>query len=543
MIEVGATVGNYRVEQKIGSGAMGSVYLASHPIIGKRVALKVIHPELATSEEMLARFFNEARAVTQIGHPNIVSVQDFGQTPDGDSFIIMELLEGRGLGELLKAEGPFLPARAIHIGAQIADGLQAAHARGIIHRDLKPDNIILVPRDGDADFVKVLDFGLAKLQGPGAQAMRLKTRTGSLLGTPHYMAPEQCEGKSIDARVDVYALGCILFHLLTGRVPFPGEGFGEVLVKHLREPPPLPSRLNGAVPAALERIVLHALAKKADFRFKSMAEFAQALRAPEAFARKLDAGTSGILTPPSGLAAAMPPADEGPPRLASARIRIAGDAPTMLAGEAPSEADVQRALALAQQAHAELNPAVAAPVVRRDPAAGHAAATVPSLRGDDQAVPRRRGPMIAVGAVLGLTLIAGAFWGVRALHPHAASIAITSDPSGAEVLSGDRSLGTTPITLSLPHSEQPMVLSLRKEGFLPAQRSVVPAGDQALAVRLLERPPPQEEPAPEPPPAPPPPVAARPPSVTTATQPAKAAPAKKHKKTVTDDRLLLQPSF
>ena len=198
MIGVGATVGNYQVLQKIGSGAMGNVFLAHHPVIGKRVALKVIHPELASNEEMIARFFNEARAVTQIGHENIVDVQDFGQTPDGDSFIVMELLEGFSLGDKLKQEGALSIPRATHIALQLADGLSAAHARGIIHRDLKPDNIFLIPRGGDPDFVKILDFGLAKLTGP-SQAMSHQTKTGSLLGTPHYMAPEQAENvKKVD---------------------------------------------------------------------------------------------------------------------------------------------------------------------------------------------------------------------------------------------------------------------------------------------------------------------------------------------------------
>ncbi|HEX4382732.1 MAG TPA: serine/threonine-protein kinase, partial [Myxococcales bacterium] len=261
MIGVGSTVGNYQVQQKVGEGAMGSVYAAHHPRIGKRVALKVIHPELASNEEMLFRFFQEARAVTQIGHENIVEVQDYGQSPEGESFIVMELLEGRGLGDVLKQEGALSVPRAVHIALQLADGLAAAHARGIIHRDFKPDNIMLIRRGSDSDFVKILDFGLAKLTGPGAMQQH-KTRTGSLLGTAHYMAPEQAESKQIDHRVDVYALGCILFQMLAGRVPFPGEGFGDVLIKHIREPPPLLTRLNPQVPKSIEKIVLHALAKK-----------------------------------------------------------------------------------------------------------------------------------------------------------------------------------------------------------------------------------------------------------------------------------------
>ena len=287
MIEIGSTVGNYRVMRKLGSGSMGSVYLAEHPMIGKRVALKVIHSDLADNEEMVSRFFNEARAVTLIGHENIIEVIDFGQTPDGENFIVMELLEGRSLGDRLKAE-PILPlGDTLHIAAQIADGLFASHQRGIVHRDLKPDNVYLIARDGDENFVKILDFGLAKLtQGGGA--LSHKTRAGSVLGTPHYMAPEQCEGKpDIDHRVDVYALGCILYQCLCGRVPFPGEGFGEVLVKHLREPPVMPSKVNPDIPREIEAVILQALAKRKEFRFQSMREMAQALRAPEAWAQEM----------------------------------------------------------------------------------------------------------------------------------------------------------------------------------------------------------------------------------------------------------------
>src|SRR5262245_22459866 len=189
MIGIGSTVGNYRVVKKLGSGAMGSVFLAEHPVIGKRVALKVIHSDLAENEEMVSRFFNEARAVTRIGHQNIVEVIDFSQTPEGDNYIVMEFLEGVSLGDRL-AGGKTIPlAETLGIAAQIADGLQASHTQGIVHRDLKPDNVYLLERMGQANFVKILDFGLAKLtQGGGA--ISHKTRAGSVLGTPHYMAPE-----------------------------------------------------------------------------------------------------------------------------------------------------------------------------------------------------------------------------------------------------------------------------------------------------------------------------------------------------------------
>jgi serine/threonine-protein kinase len=197
MIQLGQTVGNYRVTEKIGEGGMGAVYLAEHPVIGRRAALKVIHPQHARNADVVARFVNEATAINRIGNEHIVEVTDFGRTPGGDFYFFMEHLEGRPLGEVIARSAPFAPVHAVHIATQIADALAASHAHGVIHRDLKPDNIFLVPRDGDAAFVKVLDFGLAKLVHDDGAALT-KTRVGLVMGTPLYMAPEQCEGAPID---------------------------------------------------------------------------------------------------------------------------------------------------------------------------------------------------------------------------------------------------------------------------------------------------------------------------------------------------------
>jgi len=572
VIGVGARVGNYTVMSKLGEGAMGCVFLAQHPVIGKQVALKVIHPELASNEEMIARFFNEARAVTQIGHENIVDVQDFGQTPDGDSFIVMELLEGRGLGERMKAEGMFPVERATKIALQIADGLAAAHARGIIHRDLKPDNIILVAKHGDPDFVKILDFGLAKLSGPGAGLMQHKTKTGSLLGTPHYMAPEQAEGaKNVDHRADVYALGCILFHLLTGRVPFPGEGFGEVLVKQLREPPPLPSRINPQVSPALEKIVLHALAKKPDFRFKSMDEFRTALRDPERFAQELDASTAR-LTPGEGLPAPrLPPGVMSPnaptvlppQKPHGAPAQLAADAPTVQ-GQAPPE--VQAVLAARAQQANGINSAPTAPGASR-----RERSTVASpiqQRRKAQAQQKASTGMI-VGIIVGLVVFGGAGVGLlawRARSGGVTAVTVSTTPPGAEVLRGDEVLGHAPLVIKVPRGEK-LALSFRKDGFLTAQRTLDGESDGEIKVRLLRKQTdgdegdkpavaPEEKPAekpiaakPEAKPAEKPvaakPVAAKPVAEKPAAEkPPAAKPEHHHKKKPRDDQpLLLTPTF
>ena len=284
MIGAGQTIGNYRILSKIGTGGMGAVYLAEHPLIGKRVALKVIHRELAGNREVVQRFFQEARAVNTIGNEHIVEIHDFGATPEGDHFYIMEYLDGRTLASILAKETTLDVMRALHVGAQIAKALAAAHACGVIHRDLKPDNIMLMAKLGDPDFVKVLDFGLAKMME--ANASSVKTAYGVLLGTPQYMSPEACESKrDIDHRTDIYALGVLLFQMVTGVLPFDGETMGEVLVKQVTALPPAPRGLNPAIPPSVEQVLLRCLAKPVDGRFQTMMALRDALLDPEAYLR------------------------------------------------------------------------------------------------------------------------------------------------------------------------------------------------------------------------------------------------------------------
>ncbi|HSK01744.1 MAG TPA: protein kinase, partial [Kofleriaceae bacterium] len=284
MIAAGQSIGNYRILSKIGTGGMGAVYLAEHPLIGKKVALKVIHRELAGNREVVQRFFQEARAVNTIGNEHIVEIHDFGVTPEGDHFYIMEYLDGRTLASILSKEKVIDVLRALHIGAQIAKALGAAHASGVIHRDLKPDNVMLMTRLGDPDFVKVLDFGLAKMMADNASAV--KTAHGVLLGTPQYMSPEACESKrGIDHRTDIYALGVLLFQMMTGVLPLDGETMGEVLVKQVTALPPAPRGLNPAIPPSVEQVLLRCLAKVPDARFPTMMALRDALLDPEAYLR------------------------------------------------------------------------------------------------------------------------------------------------------------------------------------------------------------------------------------------------------------------
>ena len=461
MVEIGSRIGNYEVLQKIGEGAMGVVFLARHPTIGKRVALKVIHPELSADEDVVARFFNEARAVTQIGHHNIVDVQDFGQTPSGESFLVMELLEGIGLGELLRKTGPLPIERAVKIAVQLTDGLQAAHARGIVHRDLKPDNIFLIQRGNEPDFVKILDFGLAKLTGPGAISQ--KTKTGVLVGTPHYMAPEAAEEpRKADHRIDVYSLGCILFEMVVGRVPFPGDGFGEVVVRHLREPPPLPRRLREDTPAWLEKLILHALAKKQAFRLGTMEAFGNALRDPELFERSFDddeiSSKYALLRDPSAPAEAP----EGPAPVRQAQL--APDAKTMSA-PAPTEID------------------------RIAPDFGHFVPPVAT-----PAKPKLLGPILGSIAIMSLGFAVAGF-----ILYSKVRVTIQTTPVGAQLYLDGKAAGVSPAKLHIKWSKTPVGLVVERSGYTPVRATIDPTHDTKLDFVLVAiAPPPPEVHAPTP---------------------------------------------
>jgi tRNA A-37 threonylcarbamoyl transferase component Bud32 len=258
----------YVLERPLGEGGMGIVYVGRHVSLDKRVAVKVLKRELAEEREMVDRFFNEARAASSIGSPHIVDVADFGMLADGAAYFVMELLDGRSLGELLDAEKVLPEAMAIDVARQIAIGLGAAHAAGIVHRDLKPDNVMLVSRGAQRDFVKILDFGIAKVS---TAATRL-TRTGSVFGTPHYMSPEQAAGLSVDNRCDIYALGVILYEMTCGKVPFDADTYMGILTQHMYKAPAPPRTLPLPRPVSpgLEAIIMKSLSKRPAERYASM---------------------------------------------------------------------------------------------------------------------------------------------------------------------------------------------------------------------------------------------------------------------------------
>jgi eukaryotic-like serine/threonine-protein kinase len=442
---VGTTVGSYRILDKLGEGGMGIVYLGEHELLGRRAAIKVLHPELVRSEDAAARFFMEARAVNAIRHENIVDVVDFGRTPAGDSFFVMEWLEGQTLAERLR-EGRLDPALAVDIAVQAAAALSAAHAQGIVHRDLKPDNLFLTSRAGRQNFVKILDFGIAKLV---SQPAAHKTRSGAIVGTAQYMAPEQCQSKGeIDGRADVYALGLILYEMLSGRPAFDEGGFTETLIAQTSRPPVPPREVNPFIPEALETVVLRCLRKDKELRYASMEELIGALGPfvePASRAARADLPTK--------------PLRPAPPTRAETRTSTLGGSATEM---------------------------------RR--------------------VARRRRALLAAGAgvaaAVGIFLwLVGSPQGPTAVAPMAVvtppplaprvRVSIRSTPAGAAIRRVDNgeSLGETPLEWSIVRSHEPVALEATQAGHAAQRTTVVPDHDQTVDLALVAVPPPITPPA------------------------------------------------
>jgi serine/threonine protein kinase/Flp pilus assembly protein TadD len=373
--------GRYKIRSLIGEGGMGRVYEAEHAEIGKRVAVKILHPVYSRTPEVVERFRREARAASRIGHPNIVDVTDSGTTTDGSVYFVMEYLEGVELADIIDREGALAVPRALEIAIQICRALAAAHAAGIIHRDLKPENIFIVAREGTAEFVKVLDFGIAKSAELEEKRSERLTHPGMAMGTPEYMAPEQAAGKPADFRVDIYAAGAILYEMLTGVPPYDGENFMEILSKKANEPPVPPRVLRPDVSEVVEQVVLKAMARDPAERFATMEVFEyelnKALSGRGAAVAKilgLTSSSDGEMSAPGAgvsrrfsLPPAEPPAESGR-ALTAGRPRwrldaIVGGAVVLLGG-----AGAMWALRERPQTPVAALDAAAVPVVERAPA-------------------------------------------------------------------------------------------------------------------------------------------------------------------------------
>ncbi|MEA2696841.1 MAG: eukaryotic-like serine/threonine-protein kinase [Myxococcales bacterium] len=457
MIDVGQTIGNYKITAKLGEGGMGVVYLAEHPVIGKKVAMKAIHPELARNAEVVSRFVTEAKSVNQIGHEHIVDISDFGNTTDGEFYFVMEYLQGESMSERLKREERLTVPSAVNIATQVADALGSSHEHGIIHRDLKPENIYLISRGAQKDFVKVLDFGLAKLTQVEEKVTH-KTRTGSVMGTPYYMSPEQCEGKAtIDHRADIYSLGVILFEMLTGKVPFGGEGYGEIIVKHITMPPPSVRSIVPNLSPALDLILFRALAKDREERFQTMADFREALRDPDAYAPS--APLVGIPDDLSGAARAAAPMKRSDINLAA---KVGFGSGLRMGSGGPDDP-------------------VTSPSTYRQ-GVGEIIEELTPRRTSRKAL-----LFVALAGLTGLSLFA--LTGRRETrHPAAPPVAeaprvptavrvnFNSDPDRATVYRTDtgQELGTTPLSIEVPYSDSAVEFVFKKSGFENKVMYIVP---------------------------------------------------------------------
>jgi eukaryotic-like serine/threonine-protein kinase len=467
MIQVGQTVGNYNITAKLGEGGMGVVYLAEHPVIGRKVALKAIHPELSRNLEVVSRFKAEAKSVNQIGNEHIVDVSDFGNTPDGEFYFIMEFLQGESLADCLRREKLLQPNRAVQIAAQVADALSASHGHGIIHRDLKPENIFLITRGQSRDFVKVLDFGLAKLT-QGEEKVSHKTRTGSVMGTPYYMAPEQCEGKAgIDHRADVYSLGVILFEMMTGRVPFGGEGYGEIIVKHLTMPPPAPRDINPAITPAQQSVVLHALAKKRDERFSSMDEFRTAMLDPERYAG-------------SSRATRLPAAAANTGNVDSSLSLRGGEVGGVKQGPMPSTF---------RHAGEVMDEEIAIPRSRKGLVVGVVAAAALAAAGAVFFLKRQSPEPVAAAAATAPApepTPSAAEPPTKPAVPQVVKISFSSEPPGAAVVvkGTGETLGTTPFEREFPQGKERLGFVFRKASYADQEGFIVPETAGAVSANL-----------------------------------------------------------
>lgn len=484
-LEAGQVVGEYQVEGKLGEGGFGTVYKGVHPLIGKRVAIKVLNREFSANPEIVSRFISEARAVNQIQHRNIIDIFSFGQLEDKRQYFVMEMLEGMPLDTYLSRRGRLPVEEAVAVLRPISRALDAAHGQGIAHRDLKPENIFLSFLEDGAPFPKLLDFGIAKLMGDHTSGH--KTGTGMPIGTPFYMSPEQCRGRGVDHRTDIYSFGVMLFELLGGERPFGGEEMMDLMLKHIGETPPSITSVAPELRAELDAPLLHMMSKEAAERPASVSA------ALEEFAQV--AGAAGYAVDAVAFSSSKTASAPG--------------------GQTSSSSETVRALT------PMVTPAAVAPTV-----AGTTASTGATL--PVQVERKGRGAM--VGVVVGVAVVAlgaGAFvmLGSGGAEPQAAAppapppppppeetaapkkpavevvptvakpalperieLTVDSKPKVVEVFVGDDKLGDSKAPIEMARGDMPVELVFKAAGYLPKTLEVTPKANSVVSVSLVRIP-------------------------------------------------------
>jgi serine/threonine protein kinase len=504
--------GKYTLLSKLGEGGMGSVYLAEQATMGREVAIKVLRREFSQNRMAIKRFLREARAASKLAHHNTITVYDFGQSNQGLLYLVMERLSGRPLADVLDEEGPLAVERAVHIFSQICDSLAEAHQQGITHRDLKPENIFIEDKFGSSEFVKVLDFGIAKMQGDEATSQA--TATGMICGTPSYMSPEQAMGKDIDGRSDIYALGVLLFEMVTNEKPFDGATPMEVMLKHINErPPDMFERTGVAVSDKLQEAIHQLLAKKPQDRpddcqaakrlvqaaakappkvvagpspegeggRKRRDEAEERGRAPEKTGIAPAASVSEVVSSPrtnkrpvwiwpvigvalaAGIVAALWSAKSGD------GLREEAARETKVANPAPEEAS------------RESTPPNSGTTSVKAPS-NPPGTVAPQENGDAPLAGQRAGEVVADGGEL------------AAQASTRVVIRLEGEPRGAEVFEGETPLGVLPIELTRARGGSPIALQVRARGHYPENFSVDLAGHSLHRVELKKVAPSQRKP-------------------------------------------------
>ncbi|MEO7111979.1 MAG: serine/threonine-protein kinase [Polyangiaceae bacterium] len=486
-LAAGQTVGEYRIEQKIGEGGFGAVYKSVHPLIGKAAAIKVLNRQYSSNPQMVSRFISEARAVNQIRHRNIIDIFAFGSLEDGRQYFVMELLEGMPLDVYLKEKGRLTPAEAIPILRSIARAIDAAHGAGIAHRDLKPENVFLTFDEDHGIFPKLLDFGIAKLLDTNVTASESpKTRTGTPMGTPYYMSPEQSRGKDVDQRTDIYSLGVMAHELLTGTLPFDGDTMMDLLIKQINAPPPPMSTVTPDIPQALDAPVLQMLEKNPANRPTSLTAAIDELA-------HIANANGYVVAMPAGAAARLPGRTTGGSSMKS---------PTDIGSMRTVQATSGPVTSTFLESHSD----------------------IPS--GDQTTAARARSkmPFIAIGAVVLLGVVGGGFLISKknspaipdtASQPSQPSVAATTSasaaslalaaasassvpitkvnvtikavPEHAAVYAGDDRIGVAPGPIEL-ESGKKVTLTFKADGYKSSDLDVIPAENQPISISLTKNP-------------------------------------------------------